>query len=497
MPSITKVLSVLDKGVRDRVTKNGECLRRHADLRARWHNLKERIGRTDAEMESVRRQLVNRDLEPSEAGSTTSRFTSKSRNGFLGASMSTLTSRSPSSAASRTPSSATRSTSPFSFNSSVKRFANKVTDKFAGRTTPSALMTPPSSTGSVRIPSADSPTTRKSSFFPFRASSTLPPETPSRSHGHSQSVAASSTASGKPSKERWNASTKVEAEPAGTVKAPALRKRPSTGNIAATAGDGGSYFRSPSPANSAFGRSTPSGLGTLRAANASTSRLLNVTPSRPGSRSTSLSIWTKNTPTKSAPATPAEATPSRPPRATTPNGTIILRSHTPGGTKLPRARPTSPSHIPGPKNFSSAGSEVSDDDYEGFPTSMMQRAFSPHTPSRPSLGMRPTTPSQMRPRTPSNSLIPVPRLSLSSDSRSNTPDAGTTLRGKPVPTPLKIGRPSFSSAAPSSFREGSSVPSRPSSRATVFTPDQNPLPSYHPVQTDPLDVEVAKCEFCS
>ncbi|EJU03822.1 hypothetical protein DACRYDRAFT_43050, partial [Dacryopinax primogenitus] len=54
VPATTKVISVIDKGMRDRATKNGECLRRHAELRLRWRNLRERMGRIDSEMEGVR-----------------------------------------------------------------------------------------------------------------------------------------------------------------------------------------------------------------------------------------------------------------------------------------------------------------------------------------------------------------------------------------------------------------------------------------------------------
>src|SRR5579859_2051789 len=85
MPATTKVLSIIDKGVQDRVTKNGECLRRHADSTQRWKHLKERIARTDAEMEAVRRILTGEEeITPSDSGSVASGVTSKSKhNGYL------------------------------------------------------------------------------------------------------------------------------------------------------------------------------------------------------------------------------------------------------------------------------------------------------------------------------------------------------------------------------------------------------------------------------
>lgn len=521
MPSITKVLSVLDKGVRDRVTKNGECLRRHADLRARWHNLRERIGRIDQEMESVRRMLVNRDLEPSEAGSTTSRVTSKSRNGFLS---SAVNSRSPSTSrnasSSRTTSTATlnRSISPFS---NIKKFATKVSDKISGRQTPSALLTPPSSSGSVRLPPAEpSPAARKSAFFPFR-SSAMPPETPPKAkHGHSNSLQSSpasvppSSAQRPPSsagktvaKERWNSSTKIDDEPAGTIKPPPIRKRPSTNNM-----------RSPSPASAAFPSIsrpiTPSASSAYRPPNAST----RTTPSRPASR-TGTSSHAKSLSTSSP---PRSHTPSIPQRAHTPGGTLIARVQTPGGTLVapaPRPRPQSPSNIPAPRTRgSSSDGSASSDEYERAPTSLMQRALSPTFSASASAAS--AVSSSGRPRTPSNSRIPAPTSGLrvpgsrpssalgrstSSLIRSQTPEHILRARAQQMPfyqgasgpTP----RPSFSSSTgpgvgpPSSFKDSSSTPERPASRSTMFTPslDQNPSPTYIPVKTDPLDVEVAKC----
>ena len=81
VPAITKVLSVLDKGAQDRVTKNGECLRRHAESTQRWRNLRERIQRTDDDMEEVRRILQGEEQTPSESGSALSAATSGSKGG--------------------------------------------------------------------------------------------------------------------------------------------------------------------------------------------------------------------------------------------------------------------------------------------------------------------------------------------------------------------------------------------------------------------------------
>ena len=58
---MSKVLSVLDKGVRDRVTKNGECLRRHADMRHRWRGLREDLTAVGAAM--ARAQVLLTEAE--------------------------------------------------------------------------------------------------------------------------------------------------------------------------------------------------------------------------------------------------------------------------------------------------------------------------------------------------------------------------------------------------------------------------------------------------
>lgn len=74
MPATSKVLSIIDRGVRDRVTKNGETLRRHSESAQRWTSLRDRIARTDTELENVRKILLAADAGESEAGSSTSGY---------------------------------------------------------------------------------------------------------------------------------------------------------------------------------------------------------------------------------------------------------------------------------------------------------------------------------------------------------------------------------------------------------------------------------------
>ena len=56
-PACDRVLKMLAKGIADRTTKNGEVLRRFSDLKLRWRNLLDRIGRVEGEMIGVESML--------------------------------------------------------------------------------------------------------------------------------------------------------------------------------------------------------------------------------------------------------------------------------------------------------------------------------------------------------------------------------------------------------------------------------------------------------
>ena len=176
MPATSKVLSIIDKGVRDRVTKNGETLRRHAESAQRWRSLRDRITRTDAEMEATRKIFIEgeSDHESNTSG------TASTRNGYLatppnGPRMSRVSSAG---------SAASSSVSPF------RRFARKIT---GGSKSSVALSTappvtpltvtkktvssePPLSTAAVRRQ-------RTSLFGSVRSSNAFVPLTPER-HAH-------------------------------------------------------------------------------------------------------------------------------------------------------------------------------------------------------------------------------------------------------------------------------------------------------------------------
>ncbi|KAJ7281466.1 hypothetical protein C8J57DRAFT_1433399 [Mycena rebaudengoi] len=516
MPATSKVLSIIDKGVKDRVTKNGETLRRHAESAQRWKNLRERISRTDTEMEIARKLLLGIET-PSENGSTASR--TSTRNGYL---------NTPSARTNSAASTISRSISPF------RKFARKIT---GGTVTPLAI----NKNNLSRVPSSEPPPSssqnlrrqRTSIFSGFRSGATPTPQptTPDRpAHRYSMSVTpdsspragkttSSNTSTTAPVKQRWNSSTKVDS--GATVKGTPPKRPPSAagayGDMASMIS--GTFRRSISRTSMASSRPwspVTSSVSTTQ----SSSRPTQPTPHpplptfRPPSRTQTSSR---------APTTTRSQTPSRgqtPSRAQTPSRPQTpSRSYTPGVPTTPRARAKTPSHIPAPSNkLRSIASPQSDDgwDDDGRSTTAMQRAFSPAFSASGSGAAHP-------PRPPSRSMIPIPTLHLSSVSRpgssmsnnddspfrsaaarAQTPEFALRARVQQLPvfpgTPSRsTGRPSLQNSTgklpPSSFRDGSAsrTPSRSGSRTGAYTPTDNlPLHEYVPGNTrDPLDMEVA------
>ncbi|KAJ7577039.1 hypothetical protein C8J56DRAFT_799411 [Mycena floridula] len=474
MPATSKVLSIIDKGVRDRVTKNGETLRRHAESAQRWRNLKERISRTEAEMETVGKILLNGDTL-SENGSSTSTHP----NGYLMTPPSGgRTSRAPSSA-----STISRSMSPF------RKLARKITGTTKSPITP---VTPLNVTKNNRTPSSEPVVRRQktSLFSTFRGTTPTTPERPS--HKYSQSFTPEPSPRGaeknRPSlanKQRWNGSTKID--PEATVKATTPKRAPSAA---------GSYSDIPPVPSNTFRRSIS------RASLAS---------SRPWSPLTSTGS-TNNSTSQSKPPIPNFRPPSRARTPSFARSQTPARSFTPGPvppTPTPRARPKTPSAIPIP-----ARPKADVDEGYGSP----QRAFSPafSTVSAASGFGHP-------PRPPSRSMIPVPAVhlsspsrpssSLSSYSRAESPSAfkhfaaraqtpESALRAKVQQMPIYQGtvvnrtaRPSLTKLPPSSFKENASrTPSRPVSRNGAYTPTMDGMAMHEYVPEnpkDPLDNEVA------
>ena len=488
MPATSKVLSIMDKGVRDRVTKNGETLRRHAESAQRWRNLRERILRTDVEMENVRKILMITDATPSENGSSTSGATS-SQNGYLV----TPPSGSKSSRAPSSSSSVSGSPSPFS---PFRKIARKITGQRAPPVTPltgdkQKVNRAPSSDP---VPSSHTIRRQRSSFLPSTQDSQHAPMTPDRlGHKHSHSLTPDSSPRGQrldmnstikvrlgSNKQKWNSSTKVEREDrSNTIKGTPPKRPPSSS---------GMY-------HGQFGDIPPvPSLGTPYKRSLSRVSMASSRPWSPVSSSISTTQSSQYNPFPTF----------RPPsRSQTPS-----RAITPGLSSTPRPRPKTPSHIPMPSKqlFTSPQSDYGDDN--------------DNRPFSPALSIS-STGYGHPPRPPSRSMIPIPSLHLSSPSRPSSsmsdyahaislrsfaPRAQTpehTLRSRTQQMPIYHGtlgrsaaRPSLNKAPPSSFKDSSSsrASSRPGSRAGAYTPtmDNFPLHEYVPGNLkDPLDVEVA------
>ncbi|CAL1715074.1 unnamed protein product [Somion occarium] len=441
MPATTKVLSIIDKGVQDRVTKNGECLRRHAESTQRWKNLKERIARTDADMERVRKLLLTGEGTPSEAGSSVSGNASMSQNGFLATppsehqKMNTIS----------------RSISPF------RKFARRFTK---GAKSPVATPAPLKKTSSKTPTSEPPPKLRhRGSLFNLLGGTPQTPVTPSHKYSHSLTPESSpsprkaepaSVSTNTVRRPVWNSSTRVEDERGQTIK-------PSSSRRASAMGIRQSEDIPPVPP-----------LGTPYRRSLSRSSMASSRPWSPVTSSVSTAQSSNGF--------------FRPPS----------RAQTPGLPVSPRTRPKTPSHIPAPsmgshwRSMSTSPSEfyLDDDDREVI-TSIMQRAFSP---------TRAMTPSGHPPRPPSRSMIPVPSVHISSASRPGSamshyrPDSAMSFRS---PSVMRERDPSMDGGAmrstprptttqsrlpPSSFKDNSAprTPiSRPSSRAGASTPSQS------------------------
>ncbi|KAF9477580.1 hypothetical protein BDN70DRAFT_97990 [Pholiota conissans] len=507
MPATSKVLSIIDKGVRDRVTKNGETLRRHAESAQRWKNLRERISRTDSEMEATRRIFLGGE---SDHESTTS-GTNSTKNGYLA----TPPSGSRMSRVSSSGSAASGSMSPF------RKFARKITGGSKPTTpTSSAPSVSPLAVTKKNIssePPSLSATLRRqrtSLFGSVRnndATASLLPERPIHKHSMSytpdsspRKVDNSILTSSRPAfslKQRWNSSTKVDntlqEDRNATIKSLPRRPPSSTGYYSGQHDDIPPVPPIATPQRRSLSR-------------------VSMASSRPWSPITSSNSTTHSSSLFQPPViSNALRTPSRSQNAS--------RSITPGIGPTLRTRPKTPSNIPAPAKNSIAGARPGggwDDDDGVFNNGSQSPTFSTSAHSNAS------PPNTHPPRPPSRSMIPIPSVhlhtpsrpssSMSHFSRSESPTMRTfrnqalraqtpehALRARAQQVPVfqgTIGRPKVAvntKVPPSSFRDGTSsrVPSRPGSRAGgTFTPsmDQLPLHEYIPGNNfDPLDVEVA------
>lgn len=468
MPAINKVLSIIDRNVQDRVTKDEECLRRHKNSMMRWHEVKERVAQTDEEMETLHKLFTSGE-HTSEGGSSFSGPPS-SHNGYL------ATPPHEGSHKSRAPSVAStisRSMSPF------RKLARKFVKAKSPAMTPLKLRAEPV----TRTPSSEPVQTlrHRASLFNMVNGAPRTPERPS--HKYSQSLTPDSSPSARRSdaggstvhlnRPRWNSSTKVgDDERNQTIKGTPQRRPSATGV----------YRRSddipPIPA-----------LGPLEKRSVSRS---SMSSSRPWSPVTSTGSTAQSSSTGFPFFKPAS-------RATTPALALSPRPH---------PRPKTPSYIPAPVSHwrSMSMSPPDHDEWEviGTPHHKDGRSPSPVTHNRAQ------TPSQYPERPPSRSMIPVPSVHVSSASRPSSamshyrPDSSLSFRGSfnralsPEGT-LRTTRPSLiTRMPPSSYKESPSPrtpASRPPSRSGAGTPSHEGKPVHMYIATnakDPLDTEVAR-----
>ncbi len=64
-PAIERVLSIIDKGVKDRLTVNGEILRLHAEMQTKWDELKDRMREMDLILEELQSDNAGQQLRDS------------------------------------------------------------------------------------------------------------------------------------------------------------------------------------------------------------------------------------------------------------------------------------------------------------------------------------------------------------------------------------------------------------------------------------------------
>lgn len=64
-PSIERILLIIDKGIKDRLTVNGEILRLHAETQAKWDSLKEQMKEMDATLEEIQAERKSQQLRDS------------------------------------------------------------------------------------------------------------------------------------------------------------------------------------------------------------------------------------------------------------------------------------------------------------------------------------------------------------------------------------------------------------------------------------------------
>ncbi|GAA5895756.1 uncharacterized protein JCM6883_001612 [Sporobolomyces salmoneus] len=520
-PACDRVLRMLGKGIEDRTTKNGEVLRRYAEMRTRWKELQERITRIEAEMrgvEDILREAAGPDemKDNSEKSKTSAEFGN------------TLTPprESPANGGSGKISSLRRLANKISPNSTPTRpdrfwRQSSLGPSSASSSPPASSAMLPSTSGTSTSPSVKStgskatpPRPPKSSKRSVNACSTPPPPLPQTpqsrpplSHRRSTSALAASTgasASGKPiprraispmptpaaslaDRPRWNPSTKKTTEEEREVLTQiALGKgRPS---LAPGGGGGGTPLANRSGRNSSMGLRSSSRMSM----NSSMSRSYNG-----GNRPVSPAFSDASSAVRERPSTPSRI--PRPssvirPRSTTPyssyegpgNTSIMQRmASSPSTTSTNRSRPP-----PAPSNRYSLSRSAG-------PSSFTM-------PRSSSASLLPTTSTLNGNLSPPRAVSPSPSANSSFSYRGHTPEPSLMAHAKRLanvraPRPPPVPRLPSNSSTPRANPSSSS--SRPPSslgyggRSGAFSPlpnGESTALAYSSNPHDPLDLAVGE-----
>ncbi|KKA30446.1 hypothetical protein TD95_000621 [Thielaviopsis punctulata] len=108
-PAIERVLSIIDKGVKDRLTVNGEILRLHAETQIKWEELKKDIAEMDLVLEEVQSEFKSQQLRDS----ISSLLSSNDRASTVGSNLGTPGTSPPDSVIMSTGPSSKTSSTPF------------------------------------------------------------------------------------------------------------------------------------------------------------------------------------------------------------------------------------------------------------------------------------------------------------------------------------------------------------------------------------------------
>ncbi|KAL8277002.1 hypothetical protein RQP46_010637 [Phenoliferia psychrophenolica] len=498
-PACDRVLKILGKGIADRSTKNGEVLRRFGEMKQRWRNLLDRIGRIESEMKGVE-DMLREAASPSSSSASASNGNGNGNGGQASGKASPfrrlankMSSRSSAtslaSAASSPASTPTRSAMPRpgASSSSTNTASPPRPPRSDKRSTSSmGIHAPPpsSSSSSYARPPTHRPTRSVTNLNQLSQSHGLTPPTSQRYY-RSPSPAISTDGSGAP-KPRWNISTKRD-DSVETLKNSHMP------------------YGNSSPARPAYGNGNggrASAMGMRSSSRMSLARSVTAGGKGGGGASRPISPAMSNFSDASSYARERPMTPSRIPGPAPLGSSTASSRFGGGGGGGGGGRSTTP--------FSSL------EDPE--PTSLLQRTMSP-TPS-PQLSSSTSTATSVattRSHIPVPSSLLPPRApspstsSYSAASSFSTPqphNASSTQRGGQTPEPhlitqaarlahirLPSSRPPPVPQIPSSHRSLATSTPKPSSssrppRASSAL-SSNFQRSYSPNPRDPLDVSLA------